>query len=563
MTKPRTKLAALAVWALALVAALAVLPYAAAPAVAEGETYNVAALFSAAPGASAGTEKSAAAYAANDLPAYLYDSANAGFKTDYSGKGALVTVQKTTATARYAVRSAPFRIDDNTAETTLLSLIPAGAYNQYYDKGLADIPATDAYGDTANWPPIRDITVRVIDGADPDNYFTVDFSWSTGENASYYLSRAYAYAPGQVKAAERGDGTLRPSPGGALVPQSYWGNTYAPFALYYDSADNALYADTCDVSGGNISRTLIRDFDRAYDNDAVTWDGFTGEYVYIELAFAGGNGTSKVLVTDLDGLNLACDETGALDGEAAAAYNATDSGYFAAPPSAVFEDGLIGYAVPAMARRNMLGEVADAAFAGGFTVKVTDGSGADITASAVSGLSEGRWTEEAVFTPPAAGGYTFTYTSADGKQYVMETSVSDYRSVDALFSASDGSAVTFEYDRTAPAYMSGDVLTRAGLGVRFTDDVTLTFNNPVDTRLLTADTPLLSYLVTPAVKAEYSGETTPEESSEFTTITVRLTDAEDADTYVEIMHVRGNYGTHLSFVTAAADGQAYANHKQN
>lgn len=562
MTKTRTKFSVGAILAALFLAALSVLPFSADRAVAEGETYNVASLFYAKAGASTGSERVAAAYAANGLPAYLHDADDAGYKSDFSGTGTLLTISKSTSAAQYVVRSAPFSIADNTEDTLLISAIPAGAYNNYYDRSLADIPATTAYDDTANWPPLRDLSVRVVDAADPGNYFTVDFSWATGVNASYYLSRVYAYAPGQSKAAERGDGVLRPSIGGALVQQSYWGNTYVPFTLYYDAEENALYTDTCNAGGAAAGKTLIRDFGRTYDNDAVTWDGFTGDSAYVELWFRGGNATSRLLVQTLDGLNLACDEDGLLDGENAAAYNAAEDNYFAVLPEVSFEDGVTEYAVPPVYRANLLYTENDPAFASAFTVRVSDDTENDITATAVTGLDAGKWTENAVFIPPAPGGYTFTYTSGD-TVLTLPVNVSDKRDTTELLTSSDSGAYVFEYDKTAPDYMTGAVRTTTGLGIRFTRDFTLTYTTPIDLRHLTADTPLISYLITPAVQAEHAGETTPAESSEFTTVTVRLTDAEDEDTYVDIMHVRGNYGTHLSFVTAAASGQTYANNKQN
>lgn len=259
MSKVKTLTAvAVLVAALAILAVAAVLVPFGARAEEGAAAYNVSALFGCRPGEATGKEKAAAAAADNGLPAYLYDESNPGFKESFEQRGALVGVSKTAAGVKSTVRSSEFSITDNTKAEAVISLLPAGSYNNYYDRiydsasGQPSVSAAAAYKDTKYWPPLRDLRVRLVDAADSENYITVDFQWQTNLDASYNISRLKTFAPGQQSLAERGDGVLRS--GGALVPQSYWGNTYNPFTLYYDAAENALYADTCDVNGASIGK---------------------------------------------------------------------------------------------------------------------------------------------------------------------------------------------------------------------------------------------------------------------------------------------------------------------
>lgn len=529
--------------------------------------YNVSSLFGCRPGESSGQEKTVAATADNGLPAYFYDEVDSGFKESFECKGALVGLSKTVVGVKSTVRSAEFSIMDNTKNEILISLLPAGNYNNYYDKiynplsGQASISVVEAYKDTKYWPPLRDLRVRLVDAADPNNFITVDFAWQTGANSSYNISRLKVFAPGQQSMAERGDGALNSF--GALVPQSYWGNTYNPFTLYYDAAENALYADTCDLYGENITKTLVRDFDKVYAEDDVTWEGFKGDTVFAEFLFTGGNQDSKVLVFNLDGLALETDSEGYLLSAAADAYNAVEGNKYLFAEDVSWSNGLTEYALPALKSRNML-----TSFDGGdaitelYTVTVYDSSGTDITASALVGLSDGKWTKDARFVPTILGDFKFSY-SLNGKNIDFYADVRVSREVSELLSVDKQGAAQFEYDKKAPDYMSGEVANITGLGISFTDTFTLSYNHVIDLRTLDADVPLIKYIIAPKTQAVYDSTKSSDSDDEFNSIIIRLTDAEDENKYIEVLHNRSRFGTHLSFVTAAASGQEYANNKQN
>lgn len=568
MSKVKTLTAvAVLVAALAILAVAAVLVPFGARAEEGAAAYNVSALFGCRPGEATGKEKAAAAAADNGLPAYLYDESNPGFKESFEQRGALVGVSKTAAGVKSTVRSSEFSITDNTKAEAVISLLPAGSYNNYYDRiydsasGQPSVSAAAAYKDTKYWPPLRDLRVRLVDAADSENYITVDFQWQTNLDASYNISRLKTFAPGQQSLAERGDGVLRS--GGALVPQSYWGNTYNPFTLYYDAAENALYADTCDVNGASIAKTLVRDFDKAYAEDDVTWEGFKGDAVFAEFLFTGGNQDSNVLVFTLDGLALATDSDGYIAAAAADAYNAVEANKFIVAEDAAWGDGLTEYALPVLKIKNML-----TLFDGGeevtalHTVKVYDASGADITDTAVTGLSDGKWTADARFTPPALGEYKFSYL-LDDKSVELCADVRASRDANELLQADKPGAVSFEYDKHAPDYMSGEVKNVTGLGLSFTEAFTLSYGNVIDLRTLSAEVPLIKYIVAPKTQAPFNSVKSNDSDDEFTGIVIRLTDAEDDGKYIEVLHSRSRFGTHISFVTAAASGQAYANNKQN
>ena len=537
---------------------------------AESETFAVSQIFFAKPGENTGAERITAADEANGLPAYLYDEQNAGFKKDYTCSGALVLLSKTVSASEIfsTVRSQNFVISDNTADDTLVEFFPAGLYNNYYDKiydaatGGEKLTASQAYADTSYWPPLRDVTMRIVDGADPDNFITVDFEWQKSSNASFYVSRLFAYAPGQARGAERGDGNLNLA-GGALVPQSYWGNTYLPFKLYYDSQENKLYSDICDVNGGNVTKALVRDFSKAYSDDNVTWEGFKGDSVYTEVIFTGGNQDSRLLFTMLDGLSLETDENGNLISANAQAYNAEESGYYAVLNSLELNDGPASYPVPALTVRNLITvKEGMVPYSEEFTLNVLDETGADITQSCLAGLDNGKWTQDTVFTAPAVGDYKFVYTRGTA---VIEKDVivRNNKKTEDILVPSDGDAMEFEYSATPPEYMSDSIKNRQGLGIKFSKDFTLDFDIVIDLAYVGLDVPLIEYLITPAEKAEYSGESSYSGCDEFDSVRLRLTDVNDENVFVDILHNHSDFGVHLSFATVAASGQSYANNKQN
>lgn len=556
MKKVKTKISAFSAVALLLTFA-AIMLAASVSAVAADASYNVSSLFYAKEGYASGRETVSAANADN-LPQYLYDQTVVGFQSDFVGTGANVLLSKNTS----HVVTNVFSLSDNTANVKLASFLPAGKLNRYYEEeinGGNGISASEAYNRQL-FPSIRDITLKIVDAYDENNFVTVEFQWQTGVNTSYHISRLYAYATGQKKAAERGDGNLRPHLGGALMAQSYWMKNCEPFTVYYDYAENALYADICDAGGTNIRKELVRDFDKAYDSDGVTWSGFKSNAAYLEFYYTGGYQDSNVLVHEIDGLNLSTDADGNLSADNVNAYleNAEDA------YSVQNQEYVVGgTSLPLMAKSNVFGVGSfDAELTAQFSVAAFDEKGSDVTAAVITGLKDGKWTSDAKIVTEESGKYVLEYTKDEVTVPVPIAVGYSKKTVSGLFSSATPSAYSFSYNQSTPEYMtSGELANMKGIKLTFTEDFTLDFGNAISVRLFTEKKPIISYVVTPAQKAAINGSKSSDTDDEFDSIRIRLSDWEDPTQYIDLFNNHSAFGANMSFATASAYGQTYANNK--
>lgn len=397
-------------------------------------TVNVGGMFTYETGFSAGAR---AATAANGLPAYLtdgnmqtYPGSSLGASYSYANAGAYVTLSKAGGSnTNTTLITRNFQLSDNTADTLLLRFIPAPADNVYqlYQGSAAPTEEKTAaeLWNSGQYTRLRVITIRIIDAYDEDNYITVRYSVRQGENAAYEFCRFDVFAPGQAAGAQRGDqgGGALNTVGGALVPDIFWSKWNEPAELYYDAAENKMYAKITNLSGSlsaaESGKQLVRDFGNAYAADPVTWDGFTTGEVRMEISYTGGWATGGILFTDIDGVNLATDDEGNLDPGAVAA----SADWLAGQPVSVIAGE--SYTLPTAVRRNFLTDdvTADASELDGYTVAVYDASDEDITQTAVTGLgADNAYTEEAELTVSAVGEYTVVYAKAGSADIVFPLS---------------------------------------------------------------------------------------------------------------------------------------------
>ena len=281
-----------------------------------------------------------AATTANGLPAYLTDGSmqvydGSALTQDYSymNQGAYIKVnKKQDANPNSTIVTKNFNIADNTADQLLLKFIPAQVENGYAVQQAAYKAANPGTEGEVNaptlwkngfFPRLRDITVKIIDAYDENNYITVEYKVGMNNDASFELARLFVYGNNQTPGAQRGTQSTALNTAGALVPDHAWAKYNEPQELYYDAAENKMYAKitslSCSLSGEGCGKQLVRDFNSTYDGATETWGGFTTGEVRMEISYSGGMYDGAMLINDLDGINLATDDEGFVSGDAVSA----------------------------------------------------------------------------------------------------------------------------------------------------------------------------------------------------------------------------------------------------
>ena len=418
-----------------------------------------------------------AATTANGLPAYLTDGSMQVYKgsaltQDYSymNQGAYIKVnKKQDANPNSTIVTKNFNIADNTADQLLLKFIPAQVENGYAVQQAAYKAANPGTEGEVNaptlwkngfFPRLRDITVKIIDAYDENNYITVEYKVGMNNDASFELARLFVYGNNQTPGAQRGTQSTALNTAGALVPDHAWAKYNEPQELYYDAAENKIYAKitslSCSLSGEGCGKQLVRDFNSTYDGATETWGGFTTGEVRMEISYSGGMYDGAMLINDLDGINLATDDEGFVSGEAVSAD------FVKGVDKEIIENN--DSPLPGTEICNLLKDPV-AATADGFKVNVFNAQGEDVTAATVKGLGENNlYSSDAVINAPA-GVYKVVYSKESGEKAIafvtvkeigsekMPTAVFDYNEGDGIGKAEI--SLPFENGQsTLPAYMS-------------------------------------------------------------------------------------------------------------
>lgn len=418
-----------------------------------------------------------AATTANGLPAYLTDGSmqvygGSALTQDYSymNQGAYIKVnKKQDANPNSTIVTKNFNIADNTADQLLLKFIPAQVENGYAVQQAAYKAANPGTEGEVNaptlwkngfFPRLRDITVKIIDAYDENNYITVEYKVGMNNDASFELARLFVYGNNQTPGAQRGTQSTALNTAGALVPDHAWAKYNEPQELYYDAAENKMYAKitslSCSLSGEGCGKQLVRDFNSTYDGATETWGGFTTGEVRMEISYSGGMYDGAMLINDLDGINLATDDEGFVSCEAVSAD------FVKGVDKEIIENN--DSPLPGTEICNLLKDPV-AATADGFKVNVFNAQGEDVTAATVKGLGENNlYSSDAVINAPA-GVYKVVYSKESGEKAIafvtvkeigsekMPTAVFDYKEGDGIGKAEI--SLPFENGQsTLPAYMS-------------------------------------------------------------------------------------------------------------
>ena len=419
-----------------------------------------------------------AATSANGLPAYLTDGSMQVYKgssltQDYSymNQGAYVKLQKKhDVNANSTIVTKNFNIADNTADQLLLKFIPAQADNGYAVQQAAykaANPGTEGEVDAPTlwkneyFTRLRDITVKIVDVYDENNYKTAEYKVRMNNDASFAIAGLFVYGNNQAIGAQRGtQSTALNTAAGALVPDYAWAKYNEPQELYYDAAENKMYAKIISLesslAGEGCGKQLVRDFNSTYDGVTETWGGFTTGEVRMEISYTGGTLDGAMLITDLDGVNLATDDEGFVSGDAVSAN------FYRGVNKEIIENN--DSPLPETEICNLLKDPV-AATADGFKVNVFNAQGEDVTASAVKGLGENNLYSSDAVMNVSAGEYKVLYSKESGEKAIafvtvkeigsekMPTAVFDYKEGDGIGKAEI--SLPFENGQsTLPAYMS-------------------------------------------------------------------------------------------------------------
>lgn len=453
---------------------------------------HIATLFSYTDIATAGNSEGGAkaATTTNGLPAYLSAGNTQLVYSGYTGPtsfdraGALIRLSKNEGSTNVnrVIVSKPFSIKDNTKEDTLFSFIKAGTNRYTSSKTAKELWTSNTF------PILRNVYVKIVEVADPTNYIQAAYNVRQGNDASYEFSNMVISGKGITAGAERGNGQWAAA---ALVPDHAWGKYNVPSAIYYDAAENKLYADIVGVGKGlnaeGCGKQVVRDFNSNYgDESRGTWTGFNTDLVRIEVSYTGGSADNPLVITHLDGTSLATDADGYINPEA------TVASYFVGVSENAVED--TPSPLPDIIERNLIKDDALVAPVG-YTVKVLDGSGADVTSSAVIGLGANNvYSEDAEMTL-GQGEYTVEYAK-DGQTVTCSVAVTEKRlmknPVD-LFEGNDGNGgiglatVSLPVDENGTSTLTPFMSNYANRGVVFDTGKRPTNKTGVSTTQISAD----------------------------------------------------------------------------
>lgn len=518
---------------------------------------------------------------ADSLPNYAKNGSleqRSGGKTytDFTNKGAYISLTKSedkggtpangaitagVTNVNNVVRTKTFSLADNTKDDVLFSYIPlpqtGSRYQLSSENGTREAKDLLGMKDDSVLPTARHFYVKIVDASNPNTWIRFGYEYRLAIDASYdfanlFLNGRKNNGPVTSLKLNRGDAIERDN---ALVPDTAWLKYNVMNRLYYDATEKAIYADLVTTKIDDTpTKGSVRRLSESY-TDKMTFDF---DQVYLEFCYVGGGGDTTYLIGDLDGVSLATDADGYLDGEAVATYNNREETYYTDIPVGEF-GSVKEYSLPALVRANMFTEKGNATNeTKNYYVTVTE-DGKDCS-ELLSGLNDGRWTENTTFTPVREGDYVIKYTKGTAV-YALKARITKDKTVDETFTVDD--SITVLYDKLAPSYMASGGCAGTGLGFTWSTGGTIAINKEFDARLFTLDRAIIEFAVTPKVKSTFNGDNTASSEYEFDNLIVKLTDAEDENIFVNFYVNASRFANNLAFGTVAASGQTYANDKKN